>query len=460
MRSGYKGIFFLTDEERVAGELSVDPSNGTAEVLVWGLGDLTDVPESLGSDTLYGVVWEEGNTQIISAFGCQFSGRYGFGITGGMYRAWILFSFAALGGREICADEPIVTAVQFFFAGFEESQLETGGFDAVISPDADLRAQVERSVSAKRQDDYTLGENPVIGFYDGRDCDLGIPGTVLGEVKINARQVTIGSGKPLEKHGPFVRLTFDEPVSLLTAKHRLGKLRGFVALVVGVVPRLTEFRADSVLEGQTPRKFVVVNPNDRLDQGSNGQASIGMSLLNPITRKDEFRVVATNWLERNEDQDRSHSNLRFLSHFGKNSYNEERLIGAVNMFDLLPLSEKEYSNGKQIKRIETVINRRAKKVQARLGDDKLPKLDYVIRCAVNGRNHFTHGTPASVDFRVGGNIAFMTKALEFVYGVGELLECGWDLSSWLNECRRSAHPFGAFLRDYRKALRKLESAST
>ena len=98
MRARWKGVFFLSDEKSVPGEFKVDDGDGTAEVTLWGLGDLRDAPEALASDTLHGVVWQGGSTKVVSAFGCQVAGR-SFGFPGPMYRADIVFSFAVLGGR-------------------------------------------------------------------------------------------------------------------------------------------------------------------------------------------------------------------------------------------------------------------------------------------------------------------------------------------------------------------------
>lgn len=377
-----------------------------------------------------------------------------------MYRAEVVFSFAALGRRLVRRDEPLASAAEFSFAGFQESYPAGGGFGAVISPDPKLKAQVERGVSAERGYEFTLGANPVVGFYDGTNCDLTVPGTVLGDIEINARSVMIPTGEPLIKRGPSIRLKFDEPVSLDTAYRRLSSVRDFVGLVIGYVSRLSEFKVESLAENGYPSNFVVLVPKDRPDQGRARQASIGMSLLNHSTRKHEFREVARNWLARTQDKDRLDSNLRFLRHFGKNTYNEDRLIGAVNMFDLLPPSEKKYSNGKAIKDVAKVIKRKATLIQEEaLGPDRLPRLDHVIECAVSGRNHYIHGTSAKVDLRLGRNLTFLTRAMEFVHGARELLACGWDLKGWLNEDQGGAHPFGAFLRDYNDALARLEAAS-
>ena len=461
MRARWKGIFFLSDEKRVPGELKVDHNDGTSEVTLWDLGDLKDVPEKLASGTLQGVVWQGHSTKVVSAFDCQVAGR-SFGFLGPMYRTRIVFTIAAFGRRGVVSGKPFATAAEFLFDGFEKSYPVSKGFEAVMQPDAELKAQVERSVSTERCHQFKLGDDPVIGFYDGAKSDLTISGTVLGDIEINARSVTIPSGEPLVKNGPFIRLKFDEPVSLLDAYRRLSTVRYFIGLVIGYVPRLTEFNVGSLVTKKVSASYDsydIVVPNDRVDGGSSRQVSVGMSLLNHITRKDEFSIVARNWLSRNQNNHRFDSNSRLLRHFGKNSYNEDRLIGTVNMFDLLPPFEKRYSNNKDIKDVASVIKRKAEPILKIVGDDVLPRLDYVIECAVNGRNHYTHGTQAKVDFRAGKTIIFLTAALEFIYGVAEMLACGWSLRAWLDEDHGGRHPFGVFLREYKNSLGQLDAAS-
>ena len=47
-------------------------------------------------------------------------------------------------------------------------------------------------------------------------------------------------------------------------------------------------------------------------------------------------------------------------------------------------------------------------------------IDHAIDC----RNHYVHGNPAKLDYE--SVLDFLTNTLEFVYGVSELIECGWD----------------------------------
>ena len=450
MEACWKGVFSPRDENDVAGELKIDNSDGTAKVSLWGIGEMRGLDEVLTSNTLHGLIWQGKSAKCLSAFGCHVS-KHRYAIVGSMYRTDVVFQFAAIGRKCVEVGDVLATAARFQFDGFEQSLPALGGFETVMQPDAKLKAEIERSVSTERKRSFKLGERPVVGIYDGSTSDLTVGGTVLGDIEINSRNVTIPFGEPLKKEGPFIRLSFDKPISLICAYRRLSSVRHFVGLIIGYVPRLTALDIESMVDTEHLESFEFLVPGDRLNRGRTRQASVGISLLNHVKRQEEFRTVMTKWLRRNQEEHRRDSNARFLGNFGSTSYNEDRLIGAVNVFDLLPPSDTCYSNGKG-RSVSSIIKNKAKSIQAVIGDDTLPNLNWVIDCAVNGRNHYVHGKPAKVNLRAGSVMIFLTSTMEFIYGVSELLACGWDLGAWLREDRGGAHPFGSFLRQYGESL--------
>jgi len=83
-------------------------------------------------------------------------------------------------------------------------------------------------------------------------------------------------------------------------------------------------------------------------------------------------------------------------------------------------------------------------------------MEDVIESAVSCRKHITHGSTRGkthgVDYSDLEAVGFLTEALRFVYGVAELLECGWDMAHWLQLLFKRDHPFGRFLDSYDAAL--------
>jgi hypothetical protein len=78
--------------------------------------------------------------------------------------------------------------------------------------------------------------------------------------------------------------------------------------------------------------------------------------------------------------------------------------------------------------------------------------------AVNCRNHYVHGGEAAVDYSTNFEVVtFFTETLEFVFAASDLIECGWNLKSWLVGFGKYSHPFGRYLLGYRDYLVMLES---
>lgn len=455
MKERWRGIFFLGEDRQIPGEIKVDQNKGTSKLTLWDAGDIDIYRNTTVPSTLHGVVLDNRGNQFVSLYDCSVRGRM-IGGPASIYRINVTFSYVAFGLAELGQEDPIVTAAQFPFNGFELSHPFSGGFHSVIQPDDTLRAEIERSVKDYMDDSFRLGKFPVIGVFDGAESDLAISETVLGNIEINARSVTIPSGDPLIKNGPFIKLKFTEPVSLSDAYRRLSTIRNFVGLILGSSPRITEFNVESWVDSKIPSSFDVLTPRDRLDLIRARKISIFMSLLDHIARKEEFIYVTKTWLNRNEDGHRNDGNTRFFQHFGKTIYNVDRLIGAVNMFDLLPPDEKRFSNGKMIRSSAKLIMKKAEPILESVGENNLQNLDSVIQFAVDCRNHYVHGKAAKVNYRAGRTITFLTESMEFIYGVSELLECGWDIRSWLDNDRGGGHPFGHYLRNYDNSLLELK----
>ncbi len=455
MKERWKGIFFLDEDRKMPGEIKVNQNKGTSKLTLWNVGDIDDFRDELVPYTLHGVVLGSRGNKFASLYGCLFRHKT-FGFPASICQIDISFSHVAFGLAKLDQEEPSITSVQFLFNGFEKSNPISGGFRSVTRPDKKLRSEIERNIGSSPSNPFKLGKSPVIGIFDGAESDLTISETVLGSIEINARSVTIPSGNPLIKNGPFIKLKFNQPISLSEAYRRLSIIRNFIGLIIGSVPRITAFSAVSKEGYETPLNFDVLTPTDRLDLIRTRKTSIFMSLLDHISRKEEFISVTKTWLSRNENSHRNDGNTRFLQHFGKMNYNEDRLIGAVNMFDLLPPSEKKYSGGKKINSVAKLIMKKAEPILETVGKNKLQNLDLVIQFAVDCRNHYVHGKTTEMNYRTGGTIIFLTQSIEFIYGVSELLECGWDIRSWLDNGHWSRHPFGYFLQNYDNSLQELQ----
>jgi hypothetical protein len=168
-------------------------------------------------------------------------------------------------------------------------------------------------------------------------------------------------------------------------------------------------------------------------------------------------------------------------------FSEDRLIGAANMFDLLPADAvpKRSSMSEQLARaksgacalfealpdsperhsILSALGRLGtpslpRKVlhRAKIVTDALPVLepnmDLVVREAIKCRNHYVHGSDASYDYRADGDaISLFTSTLEFVFGASELIECGWNIALSTG----GSHPFAELLRSWSPRVENLKA---
>ncbi|MGM5053298.1 HEPN domain-containing protein [Rhizobium sp. 814_E9_N1_1] len=211
-------------------------------------------------------------------------------------------------------------------------------------------------------------------------------------------------------------------------------------------------------------------------------------LLAPDRRPEQFAKVAAGWMDSAAimGDPRERFATAFFGRYGIN-----RIVGAGNMFDLLPESrapkKKEPdallktaveqcrktfaalpdSFAKQsvlsaLGRVGTSslrnkVYHRADKVMAAV-DDKFPDLYLPCNHAVLARNHYVHGSQASFEYQEHfTEFAFITDTLEFVFAASDLLDLGWDLKSWMGEGTSMTHAFGAYIVNFPENMRRLKA---
>ena len=84
-----------------------------------------------------------------------------------------------------------------------------------------------------------------------------------------------------------------------------------------------------------------------------------------------------------------------------------------------------------------------------LDSQDLPRLHEVTDHAVDCRNHYVHGNAAKLNYEHA--LVFLTNTLEFVYGVSQLIECGWN-SKYLKEMDFRDHPFANYMKHYEENI--------
>jgi hypothetical protein len=216
----------------------------------------------------------------------------------------------------------------------------------------------------------------------------------------------------------------------------------------------------------------------------------GDLLMDAVRDTRSFSDVLSNWLVRHHEW-RDARGRFFNSFAGQKSYTIDRLIGAANMFDILPQaavpSDVEVSTElataaalvkSAFKRLEATPERNSvlsaigrigkanlkQKIQHRAQvllnavPERFPDLIFVLDEAVNCRNYYVHGNSPRFDYDQNFNaVVFFIDALEFVFAASDLIEAGWDVRVWADQYSSVRHPFDCVRIDYRQRLENLKA---
>ena len=212
-------------------------------------------------------------------------------------------------------------------------------------------------------------------------------------------------------------------------------------------------------------------------------------LLQAAAHPEEFGKVLRQWLER--DDKWKDARYRFSMLFSQqDSYSIDRIVGAANMFDILPpcavsasvTLPPETSEARENARkmflslpisperdsilsslgrmgkpsLKRKVRSRVKLITDSVGD-QFPELEYVTDQAVDCRNYYVHGSVRKVDYGVHvSQVVFLTSTLEFVFAVSDLIESGWNINAWITKHSTLSHPFSLYKFNYAKMLAELK----
>lgn len=339
-----------------------------------------------------------------------------------------------------------------------------------------------------------LGELPHIFYFNGK-LDLLSISTTLGMVTARyAVKFPSSSADGIHVDAEVV-LAIDFP-SAVTVKHALQAvldLLKFLEIAAGRPQNVQHIKV--VLAGeegvrQQQLDFVwTLGP--RRDAEGEWEPSDWHDLpFRPSRAPETMSKVLTAWLAKNEEWRTARQ--RFSTSFGsQRHYNADRLVGAANMFDLLPASAfpppdpipddvaqardkaralfKSLPNGDDRGSVLGALGRIGrlslkKKVRSRvqiiLGQvgDLFPDLEFVTDHAVDCRNYYVHGTAPKLDYASGESpLAFFTNTLEFVFAVSDLIDAGWNSNECIRRYTTMSHPFGRYRATYAEDLADLKA---
>lgn len=427
---------------------------------------LVSIPQ--GSD-LHGVS-ERGRVSLLSCYGgggllVPGDVQQPVVMDGGSTSVSIRSEYAVFGNEYLSHDDPVIRGMRFAFDDFDtmldHPSLGHHAFGSIVDPDSRIIEAIDRH---KPNYAPSVGDHdrPWVFYFTGKYEVLPIAHTVLGSISALRNLHVTMSGGTNASDAPYMNIDFDdEPATLADAVTKMNTIRQFFAWIVGYAPRWKDVL---VFKGKKrPQEHHRVNDNGNPDPGfhvftsyfggttsQRATSSGGHTLISPFRQADHFMEVMKSWLARNGD--RAHANRTFFASTRGmfTTVLEDRMCAAANLFDQVPVADRP---SRKARMLDVARHRYQKVIRPHLN---LPYMEDVIESAVNCRHHITHGRAKGethgVDYSNWEAVEFLTEALRFVYGVSELLACGWDMTHWQQLLFKQQHPFGRFIESYDEAL--------
>ncbi|MEJ7926381.1 HEPN domain-containing protein, partial [Sphingobium sp. AN641] len=403
-----------------------------------------------------------------------------------VYPAYVLS-----GNRHIDVGKPSIKKLTFHVDDADQIFYDFDVLGHVIEPEP----LIESVVKANKRwvdRDVPTGPTPQIIYFTGR-CDLAQVETVIGTVRVfHCPSFPNPLSSPrfaAIQNWTLVEVAFPEPQEFFEALNRVLTLRRFLSLIAGRPQNIDNLQlhvGDS--ERDQPLDVYWTRSPSRSKDWEQQRPHPSEILSSVVQDPEGFNSLLARWLT--VDADRLDARARFANGFDQQrSFPIDRLVGAANMFDILPANAlpevtaltEELASAKQEAR--KIFNRLPQSPErdsvlgalGRIGRptlrDKiryradivsralkkpLPDLDIVTDEAVKCRNHYVHGSPASISYAEHPDIrVFLTRVLEFIFAASDLLDAGWDIQQWRSQGSVGAHPFNDVLLEWSQQTEKL-----
>ncbi|MBX8501703.1 ApeA N-terminal domain 1-containing protein [Pseudomonas lijiangensis] len=494
----YNGIFLSTDSQ-FAGLLKVAGANSNLKLVgqkFW------ECPEAEYTD-IHGVMNDGKKASLLD---CVLNGKKKYRFDDNSQCESIFFPhYIAVGEEFIRSGERVIQAVRYHFENVDCLLSSHKTFKALHPDVEDVRQLLESDHKrqeqigetygwAKLEFDPQIGDYPHLLYFSGA-WEILAGQSDVGKISLtNRTSHNMGSAAGIGiSNEVTVNIEFKEAKTLGIAIDALISLHSLFELILGHRQRYRWIELELTHRSTAPAPDIPSCArlywslcNERVDGDS--KISLGDALLSPERRPEEFSKVMTGWI--NSTGSMSRPRTRFATAFF-DSYSVNRIVGAANMFDLLPESHapkvkeadallkdavkkcrdifKELPDSFARQSVLSSLGRignaslrdkiyhRAEKVISAVGE-KFPDLYLPCNHAVLSRNHYVHGSKGSFDYESNfTEFAFLTDTLEFVFAASDLLDLGWDLKAWIEQETSMTHPFGVYARNYLENVNRLKN---
>ncbi len=302
--------------------------------------------------------------------------------------------------------------------------------------------------------DIEDGANPVLSYWTGKTTILSgdMP---VGFMAVKHRPIlTADYGSVKIDNRIAVSVTFPSPLDARETEKVIERICRFFGILAGRPQNLLHFNVRKEHDGRPYRSAVYMNMLQRRPEEHEFKklSAHTLALTSTADQPEEFSKLMSTWLKRDETWDQART--RFFTGWRKQRcYDEDRMVGAANAFDVIPRDAVPESSLKE------KVRHRSRLITAAIGEitSEISEIDLVTDAAVSLRHYFVHGDrPEKQRRELKSFFIFLTDTLEFVFCASDLIESGWDMRSWLNKNVR-VNSFGRYLRNYPENLARLKA---
>ena len=398
--------------------------------------------------------------------------------------------YVLFGSRYISDVESIVYEISFVLEHGVSLFYDADAYGTISNNAEAVRmlAKIDNPESSTLIEDWNW-----ISYYTGKTTVFTFD-TAIGRVSANHSPVfTLGKAHDhgLKKNAELC-IKFAEPLSVIEALYRMGRVVQFFDLVTGYSQNVSTISVHAGFDdpSQTLDVYATAYAEKKCFTEESEARLRTAILIHPVEDSKEFSNVLRAWLDR--DVGWSTARIRLSHDWGNRFYNYDRIIAAANVFDLLPnnvygnkpslssdlsaavdASRKIFRSLPQSEerddilghlgrvggwRLKRKVSSRAEYICDSIGK-LLPDFRTVIDQAVNLRNHYVHGTPSRIrtDQRLQ-LLPFLTKSLEFIFFASDFIDSGWNMADWCNKAKPIGHPLHDYLVQYQEDLKRLKDA--
>lgn len=433
--------------------------------------------------------------KIISCLECIAAGYQNNTYNGGTEFSTSIFPhYIAIGDASLNTYEPTITDIHFTTNDLPTIFNDHSAFGHVFSTNSvltNILTQDHDDLEEKHKLGYNLrlpeiSDHPHIFYYTGNitffECT-----TDIGSLTVNHSPSISIDGKTGIRCANKITasLHFDEPVNFNVAISRMSTFERFLSIIAGRSQRTSEIKIRKT--GLPVNSFLEIFCSYNTSISTHPLQNSHDIPLNPISRPEEFSSVLKNWLSREHDW--GTGRMLFLNGLNKGgSYDTDRLVSAANVYDILPSSatvtdsiipdDQETARSECLKILKAlpptedraaaigVLKRwgranlrskvlyRSKIVQKHIS--QVPSgIDEILVLAIKTRNYFVHGSNDYNYEKYEDFLPLFTDALEFIFSTSDLIECGWDPTTWLKSGPSFGHNYSSFLKRLDKNIKKL-----